>query len=321
MRGVALAFALLLALPTAMAHIPHNRDSVQSIENARAVIAKLNGTVANVDMLDTLDRTRNLVTYDIAPGRMAIDAEVRQDAPIADRNVLHARFELARIVLFHDINQDGAFEPATDGVLKSWRFSNYQWRATDVRLVGLGTLTGVNDVLWNGTLGGAPNVTLEMAAPGRDVTDEGARARPQDLILYLTVPNLPARPAGSLYAIEGALVTAPGAAVAEERLDNTTLAVHADVEGRRAYLDWGGSVQNERGEGNLTFAMDPPDTVGGQTTRPMRWTLPLTDKGFRIVLVAAVEYTLPNARGTPDAALPLAAGAIALVALARRRSV
>lgn len=318
MRAAALLFALLVALPTALAHVPHDRAYVQALEGARVSRVAMNGTVARIDLLDT-DAVRHLVSYTISPARMSFAGEERDDAPVADRNAVRARFEITRLVLFHDANQDGAWQPSTDGVLKSWRFSNYQWRVVGPRQVGVGGIAGVDDVLWEGALQGGPNVTLEVASAGRDLVDEGARARPQDVLVYLTIQNLTARPLGSLYALEGALVTPRDSLTAEERLDNLTVAVHAEQDRRRVYLDWGGTVLNERGEGNVTFAMDAPSDVGQESSSAMRWTMPLTDRSLHLLFVVAVEYPLTQARGTPDLALPVAAAALAAVALLRRR--
>ncbi|GEM_PF-3742463 len=318
MRPAPLALALVLLAPLALAHVPHDRAFVQATEGDRVVEVALNGTAAQVTLLDSADRLRHVVTHGVNPGRMAFDVEERDDASVADRGVLHARVQLDRLLLYRDANSDGAWEPGTDTVLKSWRFVNYRWSSSGVRQVGVGGLTGVDDVLWTGALGGAPNVTLEMVAAGRDVSDEGARARPQDLLLYLTVPSLPPRQVGSLYALEGSLVAPPGASVSQEILDNLTMATHAEKDGKRAYLDWGGQAQVDNREGNVTFALDPPTQAGGSDVYAARWSLPLVDNGLRLVMVSAIEYPLPAAR-TPDVALPLAAGVLLLAALARRR--
>jgi hypothetical protein len=319
MRPVALALAALLLLPAAAAHIPHARGQVQPSESSRIDEVRMNGTAAEVTMIDTGDRLRHLVTQKVDPGHLAIDATERDDSSVADANALHARFEISRLLLYHDANADGAYEPGTDLVLKSWRYVNYVWKTDGVRQVGVGGLTGVSDVFWTGTLGGAPNATLEMVAAGEDVTDEGATARPQDLLLYLTVPSLPPRDVGSLYAFEGAITAPAGSTLGRSLVDNLTLDAHADEPGgRRAYLDWGGQATVDRREANVTFDADPPQRVGGDDVFAVRWSLPLTDRSIRLVMVSAVEYPVGKAP-LPDVGLAGAGAALAVAALLPRR--
>lgn len=318
MRVALVLLAAALLAPLVAAHVPHTRPPLQASEAPRQVETSLNGTVATFDLYDQSDRLRHYVRHVVAPGRMSFEVQMRDDASVAE-GAIQARWELARLLLFRDANADGAYQPGTDSVLKSWRFQSYVWKTTGVKPVRVGTASNADDVLWNGSLAGAPNVTLEVVASGRDVTDEGARARPQDALAYLTFPDLPPRPTGTLYAIEGTLVAAEGASVTVDTAQNLTMGIHVDDVAKRAYLDWGGEATVDGHEGAMTLGLDDPTVANGQQSRPFRWSFPVLDKSIRVVFVSAVEFTPTTSRGVPGFELPLAAAALVALALARRR--
>lgn len=314
MRRAAL-LALVLLAPLAQAHLDHERPYLQPSEPARDVDVTLSGLAADIDLLQKGDPLRHLVRHRVDP-RGTLAVEHREDASVA-ATAAGARWEIARLVEFKDENQNTQMDRG-ETVVRAWRLASYAWTATGPRGVQVGT-TPATDVFWQGNLSGGPTMSIQVATAGTPFLDEGARVRPQDVLVYWDVQGLPPRGVGSLHAIEGAIVTREDAVVREDRLGNVTIGAYVDVGGRRAFLDWGGQAVVDRVEHTLRFSMDEPVVANGNATRAFRLTFPPMESSARLVIVSAVEYPVPTGRPTPGPPAWAVLVALGGLALGRRR--
>jgi hypothetical protein len=280
----------------------------------------VNGTEARLDMLAPNDPLVNLVRHRVDPRAGAFESEYRPDDSVA-ATAFRTRVTWARFLEYHDTNQDQRYENGTDTIIRSWPLSAYAWTTTGWRAVFVGGQTA-QDLSFTGTASGAPRLKIELAAAGAAVTDEGAKARAQDVLLYVDMSGFPSRGAGDLYALEGTVAPPPGADVSLDAIldpnGTVPLAVLARSAAgdRLAFFDWGGQATLDGSVQDLNASLDPPSDASG--TRTVRWDFPLFDKTLHMVMVSGVEYTLPDKRA-PDVALPVAMLAVGALAWARRR--
>ena len=313
---LALLGAALLALPTALAHLEFARPSLQAGEPPRAVQMTLQGTAAEVALTDSFDPLRNWVLHDVDPAKGLVRAEHRRDPPRAEEAFV-ARAELARLVEYRDLNADGRFSTGVDTALRSWRFSSQPWKATPVQNATVGGARG-KAVTWTSNLTGAPSFEMTLAAAGLEVTDEGARARPQDVLLYLDALEVPPRGVGALHVLEGA-VTAPEGSVLREvdTPDNETVGFYVEGDGRRYYFLWGGQGAVDGREQPLGFTHGEPTVGDGNATWEFRLHLPTMDRSLHLVVVSGIEYAPSTARTPGPAAWAILAAAGAALLLVR----
>lgn len=321
MRRVPLALVvLLLALPSALAHIDHIRPFIQPIVYPRTVDAHIDGLDARFDLVLPDDPLRQFIRYDIDPIGLGIAIEHRPDMSSLDGA---ARFEwqITRLVEYADDNLDLAFQPKEEPVARQWRFVGQAWNVSGVRDVILGGAPA-KDILWQGATRTGPNITLEVASAGAAIMDEGARIRAQDVIVYLDFTGLPDRDVGRLHALEGRLVMPPGASVALDNAPNATVGLYADYEGRRTFFSWGGEAMLDGRERGVEMTLDEPELdAEGNVTQKFRLHLPQFEDSARFVLVAALEYETPTGRRAliPSSyAVPFVGLAVAVL-LSRRR--
>lgn len=317
MRRILAALLLaLLALPLAGAHIAHERASLQRFQVERLVEARVEGRIVIVDEVLANDPLRQLVRHTADGTRGAFTVEHRKEASsTADRVVVG--WTLTRMVEYRDANSNLLFDPA-DAVVRSWRLESYRWNVSEIRDV---TLAGekAKSIVWTGNQTGGPGLTLELAAVGKEVTDEGARIRPQDVALYIDVHGIPPRQVGNLHAIEGELRYGVAGAVTRDEATNTTVALRVDEAGRRAFLVWGGEALLDGKEQRLRATLGDPATKGENVTQPFRLHFPAFEHDARLVVVSGIEYALPTQRPTPTWA-GLVVVALVLAAFARRVS-
>lgn len=317
-RGsVAVLFALLLLAPLAAAHVDDARPILQRSERERTVDARMEGLVAVVDLHQSVDPLRETVRHVIDPARGRLTVEHRPDA--SDReSAFNATWELTRILEYRDLNADGRFQPNQDTAVRVWRLQNYRWNATPIRDVSVGGVAA-KSVIWEGALGGAPTLRLEMAVAGKEFTDEGALARAQDVMLYLDVRGLPPRGVGSLYAIDGSFTFTPGATPSAALAQgNVTTGALVDAPARRALLIWGGEALLDGREQRIFATVGEPGTSpDGLPSSALRLHMPLMDSTMHFVLVSGIEYEVPAERA-PGPWLALAVLLVAGVAVLSR---
>lgn len=309
-----LVLALLLLAPLAVAHVPHARGSIQYSEGERSVSIEKSGTAAFVNLTLVADIERDPVMHVIDPAQGLVLASYRPSPPEADARY-EQRWSIERILEYHDANADGRYEPGLDGQIRSWRLSSYQWTGPVVSDATIAR-TAVRDIAWTGQLQGAPNVTLEAVAAGKPLSDEGANARSQDVLLYLTFSAFPKRNVGALYVLESTIATRGNATLVEERTKNLTTDVALTQGSRRGFLDWGGSAIVDGAEASALVFVGEPQEDGDDVARALRLDFPRLDRSLRLVVVSAVEYATP-AR-SPDLTAPLVALVLVGVALSRR---
>jgi hypothetical protein len=314
-----LALALALALTqVASAHLDRERPHIQETIDYRAPELTLNKLALHIDLLRVDDPLADIVTYDIDPTKGLLASEYRHD-PSSAVGAFKTRWTVARILEYHDTNANGLFEPKTDAVARSWRWSAYTWNVTGPRDVRIAD-NGAKDVVWHGALPGGPTVLFETGVLGVPAADEGARALPQDIFLYLDVSSFPGRATGDLYAMEFAVLPPPGATVTHDVVENGTAAnqtagILVDAPARQAGLDWGAQATLGGVERNLNATMDEPDADGERT---FHIHFPLFDGRLRMIFVESVEYVVPPKRGADAAGVALLVVAIGALALAHR---
>lgn len=314
MRLAPLALLVLALAPFAAAHVPFDRPSLQPTEPVRDVEIEPARIGAAITLLQASDPLRHSVRHEVDP-RGALGVEHRPD--LSRPPSFSARIQLDRLAEYRDLNADAKFTPEVDTIARQWRLSSQPWTASVVQNVTLGGLRG-KSMTWTADLLGNPHFSLTAAAAGQQVVDEGALARPQDVLLYFDVSSLPPRGTGHLHLLEGSFV-APSGATLHEVLgaDNATAGVYVERGNERAYLLWGAQATLDGREQLLTFSTGEPAEAEGNVTWPFRLHFPLTDRTMHLVMVQAIEYAPPASRtpGPGLAAVVVAAVAAAAVGL------
>lgn len=316
-RALPFLLAALVALPLAAAHVEDARPVLQPREGARVVDYQLQRPAATVELSQQGEPLRQWVRHVVDPSRGLLQVEHRVDASDA-ANGFAARWRLERVLEYRDLNANGFYDEATDVAVKSWRFQNYAWSATEVQAVTVAGTPG-KSVVWQGNLSGAPRVRLEAVAAGNQIVDEGAVARPQDVLLYLDLTGLPPRDLNALYVIEGSVLAPRGADVRLHVAENLTASVVADAPGRRAVLVWGGEAVLDGREQAVPATLGEPVVEGDDEARRLRLHVPLTDRSMRFVMVSGVEYVVEAPTPAPGPALAALAAATAAAAARRLR--
>lgn len=294
--GLALALTLVLAFPSAVAHVARPWPSIQGSEPFRTADVSLSGTAATIALTTNADPTRHYVELAVDP-KGDWRTEYRLDPPDAD-NAFRAVWNWTRLVEYKDLNADGRFEQNADTVVRSWRFGAYLWNVTPVTTAFIDNLK-VQTVTWNGQAPGAPTIRIQIAVAGRDFTDEGQKARPQDTLVYMDVFGLPPRGIGNLHSFEGSLTFPEDASTAIWRTEDLESAFLVSRPARQAHLAWGGTAVLDGNETGVRGAIDEAhDTPDG---RVAGWTLdlPRTERTMRFVMALGVEFVPTNVRGTP----------------------
>lgn len=317
--AVALLLALCLLAPLAQAHLEFQRPVLQAAEARREVNVTLSPAgAARIHLFHANDPLREAVQHDVAPAQGAFQVEHREHLSRADEAV-RVRFELSRLVEYRDANADGLLTPEVDAQIRAWRFPALGWRAGPVQNALVGGATS-KIVTWNATVSGGPRLNLTVAAVGQEVVDEGARARPQDVLLYLDLAQLPPRGLGNLHALEGQVVAPAGATLASIRAPtNETVGVRVDADGRRAFFLWGGQGTVDGREQPLVATLGLPVEKDGNVTWELRLNFPTMERGAHLVMVTGIEYEVPQNR-TPDAAPAALVLSLLGLALLRRRA-
>lgn len=319
MRSFALLLVLVALVGEAAAHIDHTRPSIQGFEAPRTVEMRVSGLDAKADLVLTNEPLRQLITHTAAPRGLFLGVAHRPDLS-SSQDEAAFRWELTRLVEYRDANGDARFDEGTEPVARQWRFASYGWSVSGIRNVTVGG-AAAKDVLWTGSIRGGPNASVEVAAAGAAFSDEGARVRSQDIIVYLSFTGFPERGVGNLYALEGRLVAPRGAAVETINAQNATVGVYGHHADRRGFFVWGGEALLRGAEKPVEFSMEAPSDDGANLTRVFRLHMPIFDGDARFVLVSGIEYDVPTGRQPLIPALPLwalLAGALLSVWMARR---
>lgn len=310
---VALVLALLLA-PVAAAHLQYERPSIQEAQEDRNVLVDVDGVNATFEFLHSRDAVSDYVRHVVDPKRGVFSVEYRPQASEGDE-AFGARWVLTRFIEYRDQNQDGAYTPVTDTVVRSWRLQGYVWNATSPQLVRVGPVQG-QYVRWNGNLTGGPALQVEVVGAGKAFVDEGATARSQDVVVYLRASGFPTRGSGNLHAVEGEAVPLGGGTFRLLHEGEETVALLLESPDRLAILDWGGQATVDRVEGRVQAALDAPTPDGSAA---FRLSLPRADQDVAFVLVSGVEYVEVDRRAAGGGAVVLLFVAGVLVALSGRR--
>lgn len=316
-RVAAALVLLLLMAPAVEAHLAESRPILQRSQFPR--IVDLRPADPGIELLLEIenDPLRHVVIHGIEPSRGIFYAEYRKDASIgADRFFVLWQFE--RLVEFRDVNLNARFEPASDTVVRSWRFENYDWRREAIQTVQLADVQGTS-AIWAGNLTGAPSMRMQVAFAGKDFTDEGAFVRAQDVILYYDVTNIPERGVGSLYALEFALTVQEDSALSLFRVEGTPTALLADTFLRRGFLVWGGEGFFDGREQRVNATIEDEGVVDGNRTAKLFIHMPTVDRSMRFVMVTGIEYASEAARSPSPTPSWLAVAGCAFAALAARR--
>lgn len=315
MRLLALLLAALLALPAALAHLPYERPSLQRFEPRRDVDASVQAGAARVLLHGAAEPMRHAVRVDAHPAT-GVRVEHRPD-PSRAEGAWAATVRIERLAEYRDLNADLRFTPDVDTPVRTFRWEQLPWRATPVQNVTVGGAKG-SAVTWTANQSAGPRFETTLAAAGVEVVDEGARARPQDALLYLELHDLPPRGTGNLHVLEGR-VTAPAGATLAEILStaNETVGFHVGGEGRRMFFIWGGEGVIDGREQRVAFTRSSAEGEGANATWTFRLHLPVADHEARFVLVQGIEYETPAQR-SPAPGLALLAATLVLAALAGR---
>lgn len=300
--------------PLAAAHAEHDRPSIQADQEVRTVRAALAGANATVELLKASDAVSDYVRHTLDLRRGVIAVEERPQASRAD-DAFSARFTLLRLVEYRDANRDGAYSPGADLVARSWTPSQYAWNATGPQSVRVADVQA-QFLRWQANATGSPAIRVDAVAAGRAFTDEGARARPQDVVLYVDFTNLPVRAAGHLHAIEGLVQTSPGASVRLDRGPNLTAGLVVEAPHRLAFLDWGAEGVVDGKEQRLAADLREPKPDGSVE---FVLHLPIMDESLRLVMVSGVEYEKEERRADGVGLAVTLATVVLLAVWTRRR--
>lgn len=314
---VAALLALLMIAPTAVAHLPGARPILQRAQFDRIVDLRPGDVALELHLEVETDPLRHLVIHEMDPSQGRFYVEYRKDASVAEGRY-YALWDFRRLLEFRDVNANGKFEDATDTVVRSWRFEYFDWRRDDLQNALLEDVRGFTTI-WTGNLTGAPTMRIQAAFAGKDFADEGAIVRPQDVILYYDVTNIPERGIGSLYAFEIDVSVRDDAVLALHRVNETPTAILADAYLRRAFLVWGGEGLLDGREQRLDAEILDETVAEGNKTARLVVTLPTVDRSMRFVMVAGIEYGTEQERSPTPMPPILAAVALAIALLLGRR--
>lgn len=309
-----LVLLALLAPPLAAAHVAFERPSLQRTEPLRTLQVDLVGpSAATFSLQQSAEPLRHAVRHDL-DARGSFRVEHRADLSRPPDFFLETRLD--RVLEYKDLNTDGRYTPDVDTPVRSWRFNVQPWRSSVVQNVTLAQVAG-KSVTWQAN--GTPHFDLVAAATGRQVEDEGALARPQDVLLYLDLSGFPPRGVGNLHALEGSF-RAPAGATLQDVLGpaNETVGVYAEKDGRRGFFLWGGQATLDGKEQAIAFTRSTGATERDNATWSFRLHFPTTDRTAHLVLVNAIEYEEVERRSGNETLLVLVPGAV-LAALALRR--
>ena len=315
---VVLALAAVIAAPLVDAHLSGARPILQSRQLTRIVDLQPYDPGVAVNLQLENDALRHLVAHRIDPSTGEFFLEYRKEPSVAEDRFF-ATWTFTRLVEYRDLNFNGLFEPASDTTLKAWRFDQFDWRRLALQAVILEDVQGTSGV-WEGNLTGAPNMRMEVAFAGKDFTDEGAFVRPQDVILYFDVKNIPTRGIGSLHALEIETTVQAGTALRFHTVNQTQAALLADSGLRRGLLVWGGEAFLDGREQRLTSTLEEErvDETGNKTAR-LVIHLPTVDQSMRFVMVSGAEYVVEASRSPTPLPAQLVVLALAVAVLFRRR--
>lgn len=311
-----LFIAAVLLVPAALAHVPHDRPTVQGLQPQRTVDPALSGVNASFELLARPDALADHVEHVVDPKRGTIQTAYRVD--LGDPSTeFGARWEILRLLEYSDSNENLQYDPGTDLVARSWRWIGYSWTATGPQLVSVSSVDA-QGVVWLGSVPSGPRIRLEAVAAGLPFADEGAIVDAQDVLLYLDALEFPPRGVGRLHALEGVVHPSPGATARLDTQTNGTVGIRVEAPDRVAFLDWGAEAQIDRVEQGVTASLDAPDADGSQ---PFRIHFPIMESSLRMVVVAGVEYANPSPRAPgPGLAVVVFASfaAAAILAIVKR---
>lgn len=320
-RSAAFAIvALVLLVPLAEGHITGARPILQRSQFPRLPDIQPDGLALRTDLVlrndDLSDPLRHLVTHEIDPTLGKFFVEYRADASVPEER-FYAQWRFERLLEYRDANVDGRFQPATDTAVKAWRFTHYGWSLDAIQTVAIADVQGTSAV-WSGNLTGAPSMRWEVAIAGRDFSDEGAVVRAQDVALYWDVQNIPERELGSLYALEATITVQRDTVLSFHVVENTSTALLADGDLRRALLVWGGEGFLDGQEQRLEATIEDERVEGENKTARFVLHMPTVDEAMRFVMVSALEYGSETKRGPLSPVVLVAAVGIGALLLRRR---
>lgn len=319
-RAIPLLLLALLLAPPAGAHLPDARPTLQPVQPLRLVEYIPRGMALDVELHVALDPLRQGIVHRLDPAGDGFRVEHRED-PSDSAETFFAQWDIERIIEYRDNNLNGRWEPDADLPLKTWRPEEYRWRIGGLQRVQVADVEAESGT-WIANLSGAPDIRIEAVAAGVDLTDEGALARPQDVVLYFDITNLPPRSVGSLHAVEARVRVDDETALALHQVEDTPTALAADAPRRRAVLVWGGQALVDDTERRLGAELRD-ETAGedGNRSALLVLHLPQADEGIRFVIVWGVEYLIEVRRGTPlGPELALVALALGIAVAGRGRT-
>jgi len=274
------------------------------------------GTLASVNLFLDSDPLVNLVRFRVDPAHGLFESEFRRDDSDASA-AFRTRVTLTRFLEYRDLNADLHFENGSDMVVHSWRLDAYKWETTPWRAVFIGGQQA-QDTAWAANASGAPDLKFELGAAGLAFTDEGARVRQQDVVVYVDMKNFPPRGVGNLYAIEGTISSTPGASpsvhvVTDANGTKLPVALLVTTPDRLGFFDWGGQATLDKVEQNLNVSLFSGSDASGDSSFVVEF--PRFDKTARMVLVSGVEYRLPDKR-SPEAGVAAILATLGVLSLA-----
>lgn len=314
---VVVVLALALAPALSSAHVDRTWPSIQSNQPLREVDLQLSGTRATMVMSLAQDPARHGIVLEIDPAALW-RAEYRVDPP-DPATAFGVAFGWTRLVEYKDLNDDGKLSPGSDTIVRGWRLDAYRWNVSPITTAFVDQLE-VQTMTWTGTIATGPTLKLQIAVAGRDFSDEGARARPQDVLLYLDVQGLPKRGTGNLHAFEGTMVFPAGANFGVYRTQGVDSAFMVELPRRQAHFVWGGSAVLDGREQAVNGTIDDPERGDDRWTSAWRLDMPITERAMRFVITFGVEYNLENKRAPDAGVLGVVASLVAVGLVARRAS-
>ncbi len=321
-RGFPAAFALALLLLLVMiapaaAHMDHPIPRSVLQENRDPSIS-MNGAFATVDLRPAGDPLRDLVQHTVNPTLGTYSIEHRPTGS-GRENAFRVIVELPRFIEYRDVNDDLRYDPAIDALVRAWRMDDGRWTIGTPQDAAIGTLR-VKTATWTGSLSSGPKITVQIAAAGRVLRDEGAFATPNDIVIYLQVDDPPPRATGHLYAFDGRILVGKGVDAREYRTtQNVTTAVLARQDRHMEYFQWGGEAIIDKRERVVDGWLGDGRAVEGGLEHPFRISFPILDKSARLVIVHGLQYVHESKRTDAPGVALLLAGIAALALVSRKR--